>query len=68
MKEREKYVSQDQDLIRSVANNAAVLMRSIASELQQLAGWRSATAYSTSWGITRQEKKETSNLLSNPTC
>lgn len=38
MKEREKYVSQDQDLIRSVANKAAVLMRSIASELQQLAG------------------------------
>lgn len=31
----EKYVSQD--LIRSVASKAAVLMRSVASELQQLA-------------------------------
>lgn len=57
MKEREKYVPQDQDLIRSAANNAAVLMRSIASELQQLAGWRSATARLNLMGNNKTRKK-----------
>lgn len=32
-----------QDLIGSVANNVDALMLSFAPELEQLAGWRSAT-------------------------